>query len=64
MNYINYAEVCKQIREMLKITQYELAKMIGTNQTEISFIERGFIPKANCKLEKIMQIANELQIAN
>lgn len=38
------SEMCKAIRKERQITQYVLADLIGTNQTEISFIERGFIP--------------------
>lgn len=42
--FMELKEMCKVVRSSLNITQYQLADMIGTNQTEISFIERGFIP--------------------
>lgn len=51
---LNYK--CKVIRTTLHLTQKEFAKKIGSNQTEVSFIERGFIP---LKKEKIKAI-NEL----
>lgn len=35
---------CYQIRTTLKLSQKEFAKLIDSNQTEISFIERGFVP--------------------
>lgn len=47
------SEMCKVIRKERHITQYALADLIKTNQTEISFIERGFIPSA----DKIVAIA-------
>lgn len=37
-------EMCKAIRKELGISQYKIADLIGTNQTTVSFIERGFIP--------------------
>lgn len=41
------SDMCKVIRKERYITQYALAELIGTNQTEVSFIERGFIPAAD-----------------
>ena len=38
------ANMAKSIRQEMGISQKQLAEMIGTNQTEVSFIERGFIP--------------------
>ena len=38
------ANMAKAIRQETGISQKQLAEMIGTNQTEVSFIERGFIP--------------------
>ena len=43
-------------RKYLKMTQGEFGKLIKTNQTEISFIERGFIPEDRRKIEKIETI--------
>ena len=36
---------CIEIRNILQISQYGLAKRLGTNQTKISLIEMGYIPK-------------------
>lgn len=38
------ANMAKAIRQETGMSQKQLAEMIGTNQTEVSFIERGFIP--------------------
>lgn len=51
------SEMCKAIRQEKHITQNQLAELIGTNQTEVSFIERGFIPSAT----KIVAITNLYQ---
>lgn len=51
------SEMCKTIRRERQITQYQLAALIETNQTEVSFIERGFIPSA----DKIVAITNLYQ---
>lgn len=48
------SDMCKVIRKERYITQYALAELIGTNQTEVSFIERGFIPSA----DKIVAISD------
>ena len=42
------------------ISQKQLAEMIGSNQTEVSFIERGFIPHASEKQTAILKIFNEI----
>jgi DNA-binding XRE family transcriptional regulator len=49
-------EMCKQARKYMKMSQTELAKVVKSNQTEISFIERGFIPEDTKKIEKIKTI--------
>ena len=36
---------CIELRTFLGLSQTSFAIMIHTNQTEVSFIERGFIPK-------------------
>ena len=36
---------CYAVRSILNLTQKEFGMMIASNQTEVSFIERGFIPK-------------------
>ena len=38
------ANMAKAIRQETGISQKQLAEMIGSNQTEVFFIERGFIP--------------------
>lgn len=54
------SEMCKIIRRERQITQYALANLIGTNQTEVSFIERGFIPSAD-KIVAITQLYTATQ---
>ena len=36
--------MAKAIRQETGMSQKQLTEMIGSNQTEVSFIERGFIP--------------------
>jgi predicted transcriptional regulator len=55
------ADMCKEVREALAISQRELAMMIGSNQTEISFIERGFTPSDTAKVNAIIEEYNKLQ---
>lgn len=38
------------------MAQAQFGKVIKSNQTEVSFIERGFIPEDKRKVEKIEQI--------
>ena len=38
-------EKCKIARQYLKMSQEGFAKVIKSNQTEVSFIERGFVPE-------------------
>jgi DNA-binding XRE family transcriptional regulator len=55
-------EKCKIARNYLKMTQEQFGNFIKSNQTEVSFIERGFIPEDTKKIEKIETIwkwANE-----
>ena len=54
------ANVAKTIRQETGMSQKQLAEMIGSNQTEVSFIERGFIPTAPEKQIAILQIFNEV----
>lgn len=53
---ITLKEMCKIARNYLKQSQQDFAKVIKSNQTEISFIERGFIPEDKRKIEKIKTI--------
>ena len=48
----NAKTMSKEIRKALNVTQKRLAALLDTNQTEISFIERGFIPSE----ERIKQL--------
>ncbi len=55
-------DMCKFARQHVKeggATQSDFAAMVGTNQTEISFIERGFIPESQQKINKIIRLYNE-----
>lgn len=56
MKNLSLSEITRQVRKSMKISQKELARMIGTNQTEVSFIERGFIPSDEQKIVLIKQI--------
>jgi len=40
----------------MKLTQKQFAVLVGTNQTEISFIERGFIPDNQEKIKNIIKL--------
>ena len=57
---MSLADMAKTIRQETGISQKQLAEMIGTNQTEVSFIERGFIPPAPEKQIAIENIFNEV----
>ena len=52
------ANMAKAIRQETGISQKQLAEMIGSNQTEVSFIERGFIPLNPEKQIAILKIFN------
>ena len=54
------ANMAKAIRQETGMSQKQLAEMIGTHQTEVSFIERGFIPHAPEKQIAILKIFNEV----
>ena len=54
------ANMAKAIRQETGMSQKQLAEMIGTNQTEVSFIERGFIPLNPEKQIAILNIFNEI----
>lgn len=51
-------EMCKFVRYNLSMSQKEFGKLIKSNQTEISFIERGFIPENKDKIEVIKSLYN------
>lgn len=52
------ANMAKTIRQETGMSQKQLAEKIGTNQTEVSFIERGFIPHDPEKQIAILKIFN------
>ena len=54
------ANMAKAIRQETGMSQKQLAEMIGSNQTEVSFIERGFIPSEPEKQIAILKIFNEV----
>ena len=54
------ANMAKSIRQETGISQKQLAGMIGSNQTEVSFIERGFIPPAPEKQIAILKVSNDV----
>lgn len=56
---MDLAEITKQTREAMKLSQSKFAQLIHTNQTEISFIERGFIPNDQEKISKIYELYEE-----
>ena len=47
---------CFEIRRILQISQYDLAKKLGTNQTKISLIEAGYLPKDKDISQKIEKL--------
>jgi len=49
-------DMCLEVREKLKLSQRELAILIGSTQTEISFMEHGFIPLARDKIIKLYML--------
>ena len=57
---MSLADMTKTIRQETGMSQKQLAEKIGTNQTEVSFIERGFIPPAPEKQIAIENIFNEV----
>ena len=51
-------DMCFEARRALDDSQKAFAKKIGSNQTEVSFIERGFIPEDKEKVNAIREIFN------
>lgn len=54
-------QMCKEIRKALGLSQKKFGLLIGATQTEVSFIEGGFIPPSTDKIEKIQKLFNELK---
>jgi len=55
-DFVNLSSKCKELRKAKGWSQEALGKVIESNQTEISFIERGFIPKDITKVQAIMAL--------
>lgn len=49
-------EMCKETRKTMHLTQKEFAKLIGSTQTEVSFIEGGFTPPSAEKVNTILEL--------
>lgn len=50
---------CKETRNSLGLSQAKFARLIGSTQTEVSFIERGFIPPHTQKISAIERLFKE-----
>lgn len=61
---MDLSEITKKTREALKLSQRDFALIIHSNQTEISFIERGFIPSDQEKITKIYELYKETRSKN
>jgi transcriptional regulator with XRE-family HTH domain len=59
---IDFGVAVNRIREKMKVTQARLATLIGTTQTEVSFMERGFLPRNPRKVESIIFLARHYNI--
>lgn len=53
---MDLSEMCKTVREDYKLSQSRLAELIGSTQTEISFIEKGFIPRDERKIDRLCEL--------
>lgn len=56
---VTLAEMCLIARKKNKMTQTEFAKLIGSNQGEISYIEHGYITRNQKKLNAIKRLYQE-----
>ena len=56
MDFPPLAEMCKAVRKATHLSQIKMAELIETNQTEISFIEQGFIPEDKDKIDRIKEL--------
>ncbi len=52
------SDIVKKTRESMGLSQAKFAALIGSNQTEVSFIERGFLPTNSDKVTKIFELYN------
>ena len=53
-------QITKKTRQEMGLSQKQFAVLVQTNQTEISFIERGFIPNDKDKINRIYELYNNL----
>ena len=54
-DYMELKEMCKEARNAMRLSQKEFARLVGATQTEISFIEGGFIPPKEEKIKAIIK---------
>lgn len=59
---IDFGTICQKVRTKMKVTQARLAFLIGSTQTEISFMEMGFLPRNPRKVESIIYLAKHYNI--
>lgn len=59
-NEIQLKYKCFMVRSKLELSQKLFAKLIDSNQTEISFIERGFIPEDKQKIYMIDKLYKKI----
>lgn len=59
---LELAELAREIRFLRGISQRELAELINATQTDISLMERGFIPNDTRKISKLLEIGKQLGI--
>lgn len=45
---------CFFVRKKMRLTQYELARILRTNQTKVSLIENGYVP--DLELQKTIML--------
>lgn len=48
-------DICKEVRKALSISQKKFGEIVGCSQTEISFIEGGFVPPNEEKVKNIIR---------
>ena len=59
---IDFGTAVSIIRTKLRVSQARLAFLIGTTQTEVSFMERGFLPRNPRKIESIIFLAKHYNL--
>lgn len=50
------SKACLEVRKKLELSQAKFALNVYSNQTEISFIERGFIPEDYRTIQAIFEL--------